>query len=165
MSLARLAVASTALTTRGPDMADAVICEPVRTPVGRYGGALRDVPAAELGATVVRALLRRTGPAPEHVDEVVLGHSYPTMDAPAIGRVVTLHAGLGTGVSGLQAAMAVRTGANEPVLAGGVESLSGAALHHRAALGACTVTGSGSRTPSAAVASRRAGGTSRCRAA
>ena len=121
-------------------MPDAVICEPLRTPVGRYGGALRDVPPAELGATVVRALLQRTGLRPEDVDEVVLGHSYPTMDAPAIGRVVALDAGLGEGVPGMQldrrcgsglqavlhAAMAVQTGVHDLVLAGGVESMSNA---------------------------------------
>jgi acetyl-CoA C-acetyltransferase len=127
-------------------MPDAVICEPLRTPVGRYGGALRDVPPAGLGATVVRALLQRTGLRPEHVDEVVLGHSYPTMDAPAIGRVVALDAGLGVSVPGmqvdrrcgsglqavLQAAMAVQTGASDLVLAGGVESMSSAPFYSTA---------------------------------
>jgi len=41
-------------------MRDAVICSPLRTPVGRYGGVFRHVPAATLGATVLRAILERT---------------------------------------------------------------------------------------------------------
>ncbi|GLY46904.1 acetyl-CoA C-acetyltransferase [Lentzea sp. NBRC 102530] len=121
-------------------MRDAVICEPIRTPVGRYNGALKDRTAQELGAIVVSELLRRTGLDPSTVDDLVLGHCYPTMDAPAIGRVVALDAGLGVGVPGVQldrrcgsglqavlnAAMAVQTGAQDLVLAGGVESMSNA---------------------------------------
>ncbi|MQA16060.1 MAG: acetyl-CoA C-acyltransferase, partial [Pseudonocardiaceae bacterium] len=124
-------------------MRDAVICEPLRTPVGRFGGALRDVPAHRLGAAVVRALLDRTGLGSEHVDEVILGHCYPTMEAPAIGRVVALDAGLGVEVPGLQldrrcgsglqavlqGAMQVQTGITDVVLAGGAESMSGAPFY------------------------------------
>ena len=47
--------------TWSPPMRDAVICEPLRTPVGGFGGALRDVPAHELAATVIRGLVDRTG--------------------------------------------------------------------------------------------------------
>jgi len=121
-------------------MRDAVICEPIRTPVGRNNGALKERSAPELGVVVVQELMRRTGLDPSDVDDLVLGHCYPTMDAPAIGRVVALDAGLGVGVpggqldrrcgSGLQAvvnaAMAVQTGAQDLVLAGGVESMSNA---------------------------------------
>jgi acetyl-CoA C-acetyltransferase len=117
---------------------DAVICEPLRTPVGRFGGALKDVPAADLGATVVRALLERTALAPDEVDDVILGHCYPTAEAPAIGRVVALDAGLPIDVPGIQvdrrcgsglqavvnAAMQVATGASRLVIAGGTESMS-----------------------------------------
>ena len=53
-------------------MREAVICEPVRTPVGRYGGVFRDVPAATLAATVIRGLLERTGLPGEAVDDVML---------------------------------------------------------------------------------------------
>jgi acetyl-CoA acetyltransferases len=122
---------------------DAVICEPLRTPVGGFGGALRDVAAHELAATVIRALLERTGLAPESVDDVLLGNCYPTMDAPAIGRVAALDAGLPVTTSGLQidrrcgsglqavlyAAMQVRAGASEVVLAGGAESMSRAPFY------------------------------------
>jgi acetyl-CoA C-acetyltransferase len=126
-------------------MRDAVICEPLRTPVGGFGGASREVPAHTLAATatVLRALLDRTALDPSSVDDVVLGHCYPTMDAPAIGRVAALDAGLpvtATGIqidrrcgSGLQAvlyaAMQVQTGAAEVVLAGGAESMSSASFY------------------------------------
>jgi acetyl-CoA C-acetyltransferase len=119
-------------------MRDAVICEPLRTPVGGFGGALRQVPAHELAATVVRSLIARTGLDPAAVDDVLLGHCYPTMEAPAIGRVVALDAGLPVTATGLQidrrcgsglqaiiyAAMQVAAGAGKVVVAGGVESMS-----------------------------------------
>lgn len=127
-------------------MPDAVICEPLRTPVGGFGGALRDVPVQELGATVVRELVSRTGITADDVDDVVFGHCYPTMDAPAIGRVAALDAGLEVTVPGLQvdrrcgsglqavlyAAMAVQTGGATLVLAGGAESMSGASYYSAA---------------------------------
>jgi acetyl-CoA acetyltransferase len=43
------------------ELTDAVICEPLRTPVGRYGGVFRNVPAEQLAATVIRGLLKRAG--------------------------------------------------------------------------------------------------------
>jgi acetyl-CoA C-acetyltransferase len=124
-------------------MRDAVICEPLRTPVGGFGGALRDVPAHKLAATVIRALMERTGLPPDSVDDVVLGHCYPTMDAPAIGRVAALDAGLPVTVPGMQidrrcgsglqavlyAAMQVQSGVAEVVLAGGAESMSNAPFY------------------------------------
>jgi acetyl-CoA C-acetyltransferase len=127
-------------------MRDAVICEPLRTPVGGFGGSLRDVPAHELAATVIRGLLDRTGLSADAVDDVVLGHCYPTMEAPAIGRVAALDAGLPVSVTGLQidrrcgsglqavlyAAMQVRSGASELVLAGGAESMSNAPFYSTA---------------------------------
>jgi acetyl-CoA C-acetyltransferase len=127
-------------------MREAVICEPLRTPVGGFGGALRDVPAHELAATVIRGLMKRTGLPPDTVDDVVLGHCYPTMDAPAIGRVAALDAGLPVTVPGLQidrrcgsglqavlyAAMQVQSGVAELVLAGGAESMSNAPFYSTA---------------------------------
>ncbi len=127
-------------------MRDAVICEPLRTPVGGFGGSLRDVPVQDLASTVVRALVERTGLPPESVDDVVLGNCYPTMEAPAIGRVAALDAGLPVTASGIQvdrrcgsglqavlyAAMAVQTGAAEVVLAGGAESMSNAPFYSQA---------------------------------
>ena len=58
-------------------MRDAAIVSPVRTPVGSFGGSLRDVPAEDLGALVIRELLTRTGLDPERVDDVVLGPELP----------------------------------------------------------------------------------------
>jgi len=132
-------------------MRDAVICSPVRTPVGGYGGSLRPLAVHELGAAVVRGLLDRTGLAPADVDDVLFGCCYPSMDAPALGRVVALDAGLGVEVPGLQldrrcgsgvqtvvtAAMQVQTGVSDLVIAGGAESMSNAPFFsHEARWGA-----------------------------
>ena len=119
-------------------MRDAVICEPLRTPVGRFGGVFRDLPAAELAATAIRALVERAGLAADDVDDVILGQCYPNGEAPALGRVAALDAGLALSVSGLQldrrcgsglqavivACMQVQTGAADLVIAGGAESMS-----------------------------------------
>jgi acetyl-CoA C-acetyltransferase len=127
-------------------MRDAVICEPVRTPVGGYGGALRDVPVHRLAAIVIAEVMRRTGIPGELVDDVILGNCYPTMEAPAIGRVAALDAGLPETVGGIQidrrcgsglqavlyAAMQVQTGAAEVMLAGGAESMSNAPFYSSA---------------------------------
>ncbi|MFD8587966.1 acetyl-CoA C-acetyltransferase [Streptomyces sp. NPDC059637] len=122
---------------------DAYVCLPRRTPIGRFGGALAAVPAAELAATVIRAVLAEGGIPGEAVDEVILGHCYPTSDAPALGRVAALDAGLPVSVpgsqvdrrcgSGLQAVLTaaaqVQTGASDLVLAGGAESMSNAPFY------------------------------------
>jgi acetyl-CoA C-acetyltransferase len=119
-------------------MRQAVICEPVRTPVGRYGGMFRDVPAADLAERVVQELVRRTQLDPATIDDVIFGQCYPNGEAPAIGRIAALNAGLGIRVPGLQidrrcgsglqavidAAMRVQTGACDLVIAGGAESMS-----------------------------------------
>ena len=119
-------------------MRDVVICEPVRTPIGRYGGSCSRCPPRDLGEAALRGLLDRTGLDPDAIDDVVLGHCYPNGEAPAIGRVVALNAGLPVTVPGLQvdrrcgsglqsvlqAAMQVSTGAGELVVAGGAESMS-----------------------------------------
>jgi len=120
-----------------------VICEPVRTPIGRFGGALRNLTAAQLGEIALTGLLERTGLEQSAVDEVILGHCYPTSEAPAIGRVVALDAGLPVTVTGLQvdrrcgsglqavlqAAMQVSTGNGELIVAGGAESMSNAVFY------------------------------------
>jgi acetyl-CoA acetyltransferase family protein len=122
---------------------DAVVCEPLRTPVGRFGGIFRDVPAAVLAATVIAELVARTGLRGEDVDDVVMGQCYPNGEAPAIGRVAALDAGLPVEVPGVQvdrrcgsalqavinACMQVQSGAADLVLAGGVESMSQVELY------------------------------------
>jgi acetyl-CoA C-acetyltransferase len=127
---------------RGAEAArEAVVCEPLRTPVGRFGGVLREVPAAALAARVIAELVRRAGLS--DVDDVLLGQCYPSAEAPAIGRVAALDAGLPVEVSGLQldrrcgsglqavlyACMQVQTGAADLILAGGAESMSQAEFY------------------------------------
>ncbi|WP_330255794.1 acetyl-CoA C-acetyltransferase [Nocardia sp. NBC_00565] len=124
-------------------MPDAVICEPLRTPVGRFGGVFKDIPPATLAATVISELLSRTGINGDQVDDVILGQATPNGEAPAIGRIAALDAGLGVDVPGLQvdrrcgsglqavlqACMQVSTGGSDLVLAGGVESMSRAEFY------------------------------------
>jgi acetyl-CoA C-acetyltransferase len=124
-------------------MRDALICEPVRTPVGRFGGMFRDVGVAELATTVIKALMERAKLAPEAVDDVLLGQAYANGEAPALGRVAALDAGLPVDVPGLQidrrcgsglqavldASMQVQTGVADLVLAGGAESMSQTELY------------------------------------
>ncbi|OBJ51809.1 acetyl-CoA C-acetyltransferase [Mycobacterium sp. 1423905.2] len=119
-------------------MREAVICEPVRTPIGRYGGMFKSLSAGDLAVAALRGLLERTGLAPEAVQDVILGHCYPSSEAPAIGRVVALDAGLPVTVPGMQldrrcgsglqaviqACLQVSAGDNDVVIAGGCESMS-----------------------------------------
>jgi len=122
---------------------DVVICEPVRTPIGRYGGMFAGLTAVELGVAALTGLLERTGVPTEAVDDVILGHCYPSMEAPAIGRVVALDAGLPVTVGGMQvdrrcgsglqavitACLQVGSGAQRLVVAGGAESMSNVVFH------------------------------------
>jgi acetyl-CoA C-acetyltransferase len=124
-------------------MADTVICEPFRTPVGRFGGQFRSLSVQDLATQLLRGLIERTRLSPEKVDDVILANCYPTMDAPALGRVVALNAGLPIEVGGIQldrrcgsglqaviyASMQVATGASELVIAGGAESMSNAPFY------------------------------------
>lgn len=124
-------------------MRETVICEPVRTPIGRYGGMFKSLTAVDLGVAALRGLLQRTGIAPEQIDDVILGHCYPSMEAPAIGRVVALDAGLPITVPGMQvdrrcgsglqaviqAHLQVASGGNDLVVAGGAESMSNVVFH------------------------------------
>ncbi len=119
-------------------MPDAVICMPLRTPVGRYQGSLKDVEAEELASVVVKAVVERSGLDPALIEDCIMGQGYPSGESPAIGRTAVLRAGLPIEVPGTQldrrcasglqaicvAAMEVQTGVAEVVLAGGVESMS-----------------------------------------
>ena len=111
---------------------------PLRTPVGAYGGVLRAVPVEELGATVARAVVQRTGLDPARIEDVIFAQSYSSGETPCTGRWVALQAGFPIEVAGMQldrrcgsgvqaiatAAMMVQTGAADVVMAGGVESMS-----------------------------------------
>ena len=83
-------------------MPEAVICEPLRTPVGRFGGQFRDISAQALAATVITELVARTGISGADIDDVILGQASPNGDAPAIGRIAALDADLGIDVPGMQ---------------------------------------------------------------
>ncbi|MFC9760325.1 acetyl-CoA C-acetyltransferase [Rhodococcus jostii] len=119
-------------------MRRAALVAPVRTAVGRFGGALRDVPAETLAATVIKETVARSGIDPILIEDVVMGQSYANSESPCIGRWAALEAGLPIRVAGLQtdrrcgtglqalvtASMMVQTGVADVVLAGGVESMS-----------------------------------------
>jgi acetyl-CoA C-acetyltransferase len=124
-------------------MREVVICEPVRTPIGRYGGMFKSLTAVDLGVAALKGLLDRTKIEPGAVEDVILGHCYPSSEAPAIGRVVALDAGLPVTVPGMQvdrrcgsglqsviqAALQVGNGDNDVVVAGGAESMSNVAFY------------------------------------
>jgi len=115
-----------------------VILGAARTPIGRYGGSLRDTHPAELGARAARAAISRAGLVADDIDEVLIGHGRQAGSGPNPGRQVVRRAGLPDSVpgqtinqacaSGLQAialgAQAIQTGQSRVVLAGGIESMS-----------------------------------------
>ena len=119
-------------------MPDAVILSGCRTAIGTFGGALKDVPAPELGAVVLREAVKRAGIRPDQVDEVVLGCVLQAGQGMNPARQVAIKAGLPETVpahtvnkvcgSGLKAVMlaaqAIRAGDAEVVAAGGIESMS-----------------------------------------
>ncbi len=119
-------------------MREVAIVSPLRTAVGNFGGSLKDLSAAELGSTVIKAILDRTGLDPNAIDDVILGHGYASGEEPAIGRLCALKSGLPIEVPGYQldrrcssglqsilnAAMMVQTNNADVVLAGGTESMS-----------------------------------------
>jgi 3-oxoadipyl-CoA thiolase len=124
-------------------MQDAVIVDAVRTPIGRYGGALKDVRPDDLAATVIAEIVRRNGVDPAEIEDVVLGCANQAgEDNRNVARMALLLAGLPVSVggqtvnrlcgSGLQAinsaAQAIQTGQGEVFVAGGVESMTRAPL-------------------------------------
>ena len=119
-------------------MRRAAIVSPLRTPVGKFMGALSSMPAGEIGAVVIKGLVERTGVDPERIDDVVFAQGYANGEAPCVARWSALAADLPIRVPGYQldrrcgsglqavidAAMMVQTGAADVVIAGGVESMS-----------------------------------------
>ena len=119
-------------------MSDIVIVGALRTAIGKFGGGLAKVPAPELGATVIRALLARVGVAPDLVSEVILGQVLTAGSGQNVARQSLLKAGIPDSVpamtinkvcgSGLKAVMlaaqAVRCGDADIVVAGGQENMS-----------------------------------------
>jgi acetyl-CoA C-acetyltransferase len=119
-------------------MRRAAIVSPLRTPVGKFLGALRAIPAERLAATAIRAVVADSGIDPSRVEDVIFAQSYASSEAPCIGRWAALAADLPIAIPGAQvdrrcggglqaianAAMMVETGAADVVIAGGVESMS-----------------------------------------
>ena len=119
-------------------MTDIVIVAAARTAVGKFGGSLAKIPAAELGAIVIRGLLEKTGVAGEQISEVILGQVLTAGVGQNPARQAIINAGLPQGVpgftinkvcgSGLKAvALAVqdiRDGDSEIIIAGGQENMS-----------------------------------------
>ncbi len=121
-------------------MRDVVIVSAVRTPVGKFQGALSEMSAVELGAIAVREAVRRAGVAPESVDECLMGCVLPAGLGQNPARQAALRGGLADSVSAMTinmvcgsglkavalAAQSVMTGTAEIVVAGGMESMSNA---------------------------------------
>jgi acetyl-CoA C-acetyltransferase len=119
-------------------MQQAVIVAATRTAIGKFGGSLAKTPAPELGAVVIRELLRRAGLAPEQVDEVILGQVLAAGSGQNPARQAAIKAGLPVAVpamtinkvcgSGLKAVMlaaqSIANGDAEVVIAGGQENMS-----------------------------------------
>ena len=120
-------------------MQEAFICKYVRTPIGRFGGALANVRADDLAAKSLIALLDNTGIDPYHIDEVVFGCANQAgEDNRNVARMSTLLAGLPDSIPGttinrlcgsgmdsiLMASRAIRSGESDLIIAGGVESMT-----------------------------------------
>ncbi len=119
-------------------MQDAVIVAATRTAIGSFQGSLAQIPAEELGATVIRSLLERSGIAPGQVDEVIMGQVLTAGSGQNPARQAAIKAGLpvqvsamtlnkvcGSGLKALQlAAQTIRCGDAEVVIAGGQENMS-----------------------------------------
>lgn len=121
-------------------MTNAVVASAVRTAIGTYGGALRETSAVTLGQKAVAAALSQAEVAEDEVDEVILGMIYQAGQGPNPARQAAVHAGVpylvpsmtvnklcGSGLKSVAlAATAVRAGEASIVVAGGMESMSGA---------------------------------------
>ena len=119
-------------------MKDVVILSSVRSPGGAFGGALKGMTAPEMGVHIAREAVQRSGVAPEHFDETIIGHGWQAGVGPNSARLISVGAGLpketpaytinkrcGSSIKAAAlAAQAIRAGDADVVLAGGVESTS-----------------------------------------
>ncbi len=122
-------------------MKDVVLVGACRTAVGKFGGSLKDVPAVDMGAAVIKDALNRAGVKPEQVDEVILGCVLQGALGQNVARQAMIKAGLPESVpavtinkvcgSGLKsiamAAQAIKAGDAEIIVAGGIENMSATA--------------------------------------
>jgi acetyl-CoA C-acetyltransferase len=118
-------------------MNDIVICTPVRSAIGSFGGSLKDTPASVLGAHAIGAVLRRSGLDPARIDSVVMGNVVQAGNGMNVARQAAVNGGLPVGVpamtlnrvcgSGAQAVATayaeVAAGLSRAVIAGGVENM------------------------------------------
>jgi len=121
-------------------MTDVVIVAATRTAIGAFGGSLSSLPATELGATVIKSLMDKTGIAVEQVDEVLMGQVLTAASGQNPARQAMIKAGLaettpamtinkvcGSGLKALHlAAQAIKCGDADIIIAGGQESMSNA---------------------------------------
>ena len=124
-------------------MKDVVIISGVRTPIGRYGGALKDVPVYKLASLVLKEAAKRAGVEPAHVDDVIMAQSYQNGECANGARMAILEAGWPVEVpgvtidrrccSGLDAVffgvMKIQTGNADIIVAAGMDSMSQAELY------------------------------------
>lgn len=124
---------------------EVVIVSAVRTPIGRYGGSLKNINSGELGATVIKEAIKRAGLTPEQIHEVILGEVRQTTESSNVARVAALRAGLpettpGFTVnrlcaSGMQAVASgiqqILSGQGDIIVAGGTENMSRAPIYLR----------------------------------
>ena len=124
-------------------MEDVAIVGAVRTPIGRYMGVLRDIPAYDLGAIVLNEAVKKIKIEPAQVDEVVMAQSYQSGEYVNIGRMSLLVAGWPVEIPGITvdrrccsgldaisfAGMKIQTGNADIIVAGGVESMSNAEFY------------------------------------
>ena len=119
-------------------MTEVVIVAAVRTPIGSFGGSLKDISAVDLGSLVIKNAIERAGLEPEQVDEVIMGNVLGAGLGQNVARQMSVHAGVpvtvpaftinkvcGSGLKAVQlAAQAVLCGDAEVVVAGGAENMS-----------------------------------------
>src|SRR3989338_8937027 len=117
---------------------EAVIIGAVRTAIGKFRGALSEIPAPELGAVVIKEAVRRAGIKPEQIDEVIMGNVLQAGLGQNPARQSAIHAGLppeigavtinkvcGSGLKAvILAAQSIKSGDNEIVVAGGMENMT-----------------------------------------
>lgn len=119
-------------------MFDVAIVSAVRTPIGNFGGALKDVSAAQLGEVVAREAIKRAELSPEMVDETIFGSARQAGNGPNIARQIAFHSHIpvekvaytvnkacGSGLKSITlGAQSIMLGENQVILAGGVEQMS-----------------------------------------
>lgn len=119
-------------------MTEVVIVAAVRTPIGSFGGSLKDISTVDLGSLVIKNAIERAGLEPEQVDEVIMGNVLGAGLGQNVARQMSVHAGVpvtvpaftinkvcGSGLKSVQLAVqAVLCGDAEVVVAGGAENMS-----------------------------------------